>query len=122
MHLENKTTSQTTRTTQLHCPIGSYCVNGVRKVCPAGKYGRTKGLTTSKCSGKCLKGYNCPQESSYPSQTLRLDIAANNMKPCPKGKYQDELGGRKVEDCKYCQTGYECLPASINAFGKQVWH
>ena len=44
------------------------------------------------------------------------------MKPCPKGKYQDELGGRKVEDCKYCQTGYECLPASINAFGKQVWH
>ena len=122
MHLENKTTSQTTRTTQLHCPIGSYCVNGVRKVCPAGKYGRTKGLTTSKCSGKCLKGYYCPQESSYPSQTLRLDIAANNMKPCPKGKYQDELGGRKVEDCKYCQTGYECLPASINAFGKQVWH
>ena len=85
----NKTTSQTTRTTQLHCPIGSYCVNGVRKVCPAGKYGRTKGLTTSKCSGKCLKGYYCPQESSYPSQTLRLDIAANNMKPCPKGKYQN---------------------------------
>ena len=33
-----------------------------------------------------------------------------------------DAGGRKVEDCKYCQTGYVCLPASINAFGKQVWH
>ena len=121
-NLDNKTSSQTTRTTQLHCPIGSYCINGVRKVCPAGTYGRTKGLFTKQCSGKCLRGYYCPQESTYPSQTMRLDTAANNMRPCPRGTYQDQLGGRKVEDCKPCQVGYECLPASVDAFGKQVWH
>ena len=121
-NLDNKTSSQTTRTTQLHCPIGSYCINGARKVCPAGTYGRTKGLFTKQCSGKCLRGYYCPQESTYPSQTMRLDTAANNMRPCPRGTYQDQLGGRKVEDCKPCQVGYECLPASVDAFGKQVWH
>jgi hypothetical protein len=45
------------------CPLGNYCVNGVRKPCPGGTFGATTGLSNANCSGICLEGWFCPDGS-----------------------------------------------------------
>jgi hypothetical protein len=49
------------RSSQLECPRGSYCVGGIRRPCPAGRYGATTGLSTSACSGPCTPGHWCKE-------------------------------------------------------------
>eukprot|EP00501_MAST-03F_sp_TOSAG23-6_P002544 GSMAST32.ASY1.ANO1.2683.1 assembled CDS len=53
-----------TRSSQVICPPGSYCVGGERIQCPPGTYGSTEGLTNNKCTGPCAAGYYCPEGSS----------------------------------------------------------
>ena len=60
--------SAQTRSSQAVCEPGFYCVGGLRLPCPAGTYGASVGLTTSKCSGLCEAGYFCPEGSSSPSE------------------------------------------------------
>jgi len=45
------------------CPRGSYCLHGVRHLCPAGRYGSVGQQTNSSCSGPCTEGYYCPAGS-----------------------------------------------------------
>ena len=52
-------TRATNRSSQLECPRGSYCIGGIRTLCPAGTYGATTGLFTSACSGPCTPGHYC---------------------------------------------------------------
>jgi hypothetical protein len=118
-HGNNLTSSATTRTKQLQCPVGSYCTKGVRKVCPAGRYGGTMGLHSSKCSGPCLRGYYCPQESTYPGSHSSNPLV---MKICPPGKYNSKLGGKSLSDCLDCTTGYQCLAGSVGPHGERTWH
>ena len=42
------------------CPKGSYCVDGVRHLCPAGHYGAMQQMTNQSCSGLCRPGWYCP--------------------------------------------------------------
>ena len=49
------------RSSQLECPRGSYCVGGIRRACPAGRYGATTGLSTPLCSGPCTPGHWCEE-------------------------------------------------------------
>lgn len=42
------------RTMELACPLGSYCVDGVRYPCAAGRFGDVKGNADPDCSGQCL--------------------------------------------------------------------
>ena len=124
MHGNNHSESATTRTKQLRCPIGSYCQNGIRKVCPAGRYGRKDSLSSPSCSGACLRGYYCPQESTYPAS----HASSTNMKVCPAGKYNGKFGGKSLADCLPCKPGYSCLPGSVDQYGEmaprseRVWH
>ena len=54
-----------TRTGRSQCEKGYYCPgDGSRYQCPAGKYGNTKGLTSSACSGQCSAGYYCAAGST----------------------------------------------------------
>ena len=46
------------------CPLGSYCVLGLRHLCPAGKYGGVQGLSDSECNGNITEGYFGPPGSS----------------------------------------------------------
>lgn len=62
------------RSAQVICPRGSYCENGIQKICPQGRYGNTEGLTTIECSGWCPPAHYCPQNTSDPI-------------PCPLNKY-----------------------------------
>jgi hypothetical protein len=36
------------------CPPGSYCIQGAKRPCPAGRFGVTEGLATYECTGKCV--------------------------------------------------------------------
>lgn len=51
------TQRRTTRTSQMQCEAGSYCVGGVKKLCPAGVYGDGQGLSTAACTAPCPAGY-----------------------------------------------------------------
>ena len=41
------------RTSQKPCPLGHYCVSGLKRACPAGRYGGATMLQTGDCSGPC---------------------------------------------------------------------
>ena len=45
-----------TQTGQAICERGSYCVSGIKYICPASYYGSELGLTKSTCSGLCAPG------------------------------------------------------------------
>ncbi|KDO33830.1 hypothetical protein SPRG_01709 [Saprolegnia parasitica CBS 223.65] len=77
---------------QAICPLGSYCVRGVRHLCPWGSYGATTGLWTKKCSGVCLPGSICPAGATSPQQEL-----------CAAGSYA--INGKQ---CVPCRPGFWC--------------
>ncbi|POM58887.1 hypothetical protein PHPALM_36409 [Phytophthora palmivora] len=80
------------RTDETICPIGSYCIGGVQRLCPESTYGSTPGLTSTTCSGKCQSGYVCPQGSTSARQS-----------PCAAGSYS-----RNGKFCSPCSPGYWC--------------
>ncbi|KAF1793261.1 hypothetical protein GQ600_14949 [Phytophthora cactorum] len=49
--------NQTTRSNQHICDKGSYCITGVKRLCPAGTYGATDGLSTAACTAPCPAGF-----------------------------------------------------------------
>ncbi|KAE9043578.1 hypothetical protein PR001_g5732 [Phytophthora rubi] len=50
------------------CEPGSFCVDGKKHLCPAGRYGDKSGETSSLCAGLCTRGYYCPKGSTSPTQ------------------------------------------------------
>ena len=77
---------------QAPCGPGHWCAGGVRKPCPAGRYGDpalSLTLRTAQCSGACARGHYCPIGSTSAS------ALANNVKParrCPAGRYGNVAG------------------------------
>ena len=45
------------------CPPGSYCLEGIRHLCPGGRYGSTTQSITPTCDGPCTIGWFCPEGS-----------------------------------------------------------
>lgn len=112
------------------CPAGSYCLNGVRSVCPGGRYGGTKQMTNSSCSGACIEGWYCPAGSVSPYQNACGDPStycpASSAAPTPvsPGYYtvasfdnetafdmpngENHLGLRHTMQT-LCPPGYYCL-------------
>ena len=50
------------------CTPGSYCLDGVRRLCPRGRYSSESGNSKPGCEGKCMAGYYCKAGSSSPVQ------------------------------------------------------
>ena len=48
------------RSNQSLCPIGHYCVSGLLRQCPPGRYGNATGEVRDECAGACEAGYYCP--------------------------------------------------------------
>lgn len=48
-----------TRSSQKLCEPGTYCREGVRRLCPPGQFGVESGLTINTCSGRCAPGFFC---------------------------------------------------------------
>ena len=97
-------TSPQTKTAELQCPPGTYCVGGVKRNCRAGTYGSTAGLTSSACSGKCSPGHYCPEASTSPTEVR-----------CPPGRFGSADGLRSSGCSGRCEPGYYCPEASTRA-------
>lgn len=67
---------------QVICPLGSYCVGGMRHACPAGTFGDISGLFTQNCSGICPEGSYCPTGTDYP---WRYPCGSRSTQYCPVG-------------------------------------
>ena len=60
--------TQSIRSHQRMCTPGYYCVDGVRHLCPAGRYGSSHGESLSECSGISNPGYFAPPGSVSPTE------------------------------------------------------
>jgi hypothetical protein len=76
---------------------GYYCVSGVRRQCPAGRFGSTSGLYKQTCTGICQQGYYCPAGSVNGYQI-----------PCPQGTYGERPGLGHLNECTKCPNGATC--------------
>ncbi|GMF12012.1 unnamed protein product [Phytophthora lilii] len=56
-HQQLAAANETTRLNQHVCEMGSYCIAGVKRLCPAGTYGSSEGLSTASCTAPCPAGY-----------------------------------------------------------------
>jgi hypothetical protein len=80
----------------------------------AGRYGATNGLTTSSCSGECLRGYYCP-----------IGSKSSQQKSCPLHA-TSPMGSSSFLNCS-CIDGYsstvfndECISIGIRSGSLQV--
>jgi hypothetical protein len=55
--------SNNTRTFQVPCEPGHYCIDGIKRQCPQGKFGNESSLSSELCSGLCAPGHFCPPGS-----------------------------------------------------------
>lgn len=60
--------------TQTACEPGYYCVFGIRRACPVGRFGQTIRLKSVTCTDSCPMGFYCPLATPLPI-------------PCPAGTY-----------------------------------
>lgn len=63
------------------CPPGSFCIKGVRTLCPAGRFGAIHENINASCDGMCLAGWYCPAGSIAPDQ----EACGATDKYCPPG-------------------------------------
>ena len=108
----------TLRTGAERCPVGSYCVEGLRTLCAGGRYGETTGLATAECSGEARAGTYAPPGSQLPLPCptrhfcLRSTVVAQ---PCPAGTYGASLNLTSAACSGRCTPGYYCPPRSASA-------
>lgn len=90
------------------CPIGHFCVGGVKALCPPGTFGDIEGLKTELCSGLCPKGHYCPHKS-----------VNGTRHRCPSGRYGATKGLETSACSGRCAPGYFCPEASTSIFERQ---
>lgn len=93
------------RVTQLICPPGYYCRDGLKIPCPPGTYGDEHGLSTDACSGDCPLGHFCPLGS--------FDAKMNR---CPAGRYGFKTKLSQSSCSGLCAQGYHCPEASTTPY------
>ena len=108
-------TSNMTRTSQLKCEPGFFCVDGVKHHCPPGSYGAKGGLTNSNCSGLCAIGHYCPLGSARRGEKM----CGSPDKYCPKGQplplnvsdghFTVNRNQERRSDEKICPKGSYCV-------------
>lgn len=69
-------------TSQTICPLGSYCIDGLKNPCPGGRYGISLAMTNSSCSGPCTEGHWCPEGSISPKMN---PCGTDATVYCPRG-------------------------------------
>jgi hypothetical protein len=92
---------ESTRYEQIICPPSSYCSDGKKYPCPAGRYGAESGLTSANCTNACGVGHYCPLGSAKPSK-------------CPSGRYGDSEMLTTPDCSGLCSPGYWCEEGSIS--------
>ena len=90
------------------CPAGSYCTSPAsatsKQACPAGTYGASVGLSTTFCDGPCIHGFHCPLGSTRPDAAL-CHIAC------------DGCTGPGADACEVCAPGYRDVAGTCEECG-----
>jgi len=94
--------SLTTRSSVVICEPGYYCVDGIKRSCPAGRFSSVSGSKSSDCEGICKAGYYCPLNSTLSTQF-----------PLPAGRYGLE-GVGSDRGTGQCLAGYYCPQSSTS--------
>ncbi len=89
----------TQRIAQEACGPGTYCIDGKRYPCPAGRYGTILELHSSNCTSHCPTGAYCPLSSPDPIL-------------CPAGRFGSTIGLETPECSGSCKPGYYCPQGS----------
>nr|XP_023681774.1 uncharacterized protein LOC111851265 [Paramormyrops kingsleyae] len=84
-YCSNDATSQEAMLSQMVCPAGLLCSQGLDR-------------EPQRSSTLCPKGFYCPGGSVDP-----------NPIPCPNGTYGSQAGLRKLEECTTCPAGHFCF-------------
>lgn len=71
-----------TRTSQVVCEPGYFCMNGLRLPCASGFFGSTAGLSSGTCSGQCDAGYICGP-ASFSARSMPCGSGPQSY--CPRG-------------------------------------
>ncbi len=82
-------------------------MDGVKRPCPAGRYGITEGLTDPGCTAQCPDGYVCGVgEANYTRGCPQGFWCANaTQNPCPLGRYGEFIGYTNATNCTQCPAG-----------------
>ena len=102
------------RDSQRECPPGTYCVGGIKRKCPAGKYGSTRGLSNRSCSGACHPGYFCKEgahsgkESKCGATGLYCPEGSFEPTPVTSGYWTISGGPLTRANQSICPAGYFC--------------
>ena len=99
-----------TRSMEIICPPGSYCINGVKYMCPAKRYGNVEGLSSHECSGWCTPGHYCEVGTADPvpcDPTQFSTGAQDECNPCPSGERKNPLPCQHDRVCCYQGIGEE---------------
>lgn len=115
--------SNETRNSTASCDEGAFCVNGVRELCPAGRYGCSILVSDPLCNGPCVEGFYCPLGSSsgtanscgaklqHPASVYcpvgsASPVAVDAGHYATKGSPPDRFGNQSLcEDGSYCEHG-----------------
>jgi hypothetical protein len=115
--------SQLTKSGQHKCKPGFYCIEGVRFLCPAGRYGDKAGETDSECTGPCKAGHFCPLGSSSPTQ---IECGDKPNIYCPESSdvptYVSEKYYASEEDSPTKKTSQELCPPGYYCPGDGLRH
>lgn len=119
------------RVNQKVCEPGFFCIDGVKIPCPAGRYGKTYGLSSKTCDAACDEGYYCPEQSTSPQEypcngtNLFCPFGSHVPKTVQTGYYTLDRTGQYLEDIdghttvqfhsstrsweKRCEPGHYCV-------------
>jgi hypothetical protein len=89
----------TQRIDQEQCGTGTYCIDGKRYPCPAGRFGTEVQLSHKNCTNHCPPGHYCPLSSPDPIK-------------CPAGRYGSTISLITPECSGLCKPGYYCPQGS----------
>mmetsp|Transcript_21458 Transcript_21458/g.33249 ORF Transcript_21458/g.33249 Transcript_21458/m.33249 type:complete len:204 (+) Transcript_21458:517-1128(+) len=84
--------TQLTRSKEIPCPVGYWCVGGIKRPCPPGRFGGRELETGPSCAGKCMAGYWCGEASTRKNQ----NSCGGTNKYCPENSASP----------KYVKRGY----------------
>lgn len=80
-YYSNEDASPTTRSYEIECPKGYFCVGAIRYKCFAGYFGSSTKNTDGMCDGTCAFGHYCPEGSTTSKQ---IECGGSDVY-CPEG-------------------------------------
>ncbi|KAL4094950.1 hypothetical protein PRIC1_010600 [Phytophthora ramorum] len=112
---EQAPTNEAIRDAQRMSEAGTFCVDGKKILCPAGRYGEKPGETSPLCTGLCTRGFYCPEGSTSPTQrecggdALICRTGSPTPQRIQPGYYSVGVTNTTRFYQRPCEPGYFCI-------------